>query len=61
MKIIIIVIAIILTIPVLFIFGWIIDIFYSFSFFANIVITAFFAFKFCMDTSTKVDDYLYKK
>ena len=61
MSIIVLLIAAVLTIPVLFIFGWFIGIFYSFSFFANIIITAFFAFKFCMDTSTKVDDYLYKK
>lgn len=27
----------------------------------NQFFTAFFAFKFCMDSSTKVDDYLYKK
>ena len=27
----------------------------------NQFFTAFFAFKFCMDSSTKIDDYLYKK
>ena len=26
----------------------------------NMVFTAFFAFKFCMDSATKVDDYIYK-
>lgn len=60
-TIIIILITAALTIPVILIFGWIIDLFYLFCFFANAAITAFFAFKFCMDTSTKVDDYLYKK
>jgi hypothetical protein len=61
--IIIILIAVVLTIPVIWIFSWIIgfNIFFVFSFFANAIITAFFAFKFCMDTSTKVDNYLYKK
>ncbi|MFX0076493.1 MAG: hypothetical protein ACFE96_13710, partial [Candidatus Hermodarchaeota archaeon] len=28
---------------------------------ANQFFTAFFAFKLCMDSSTKIDDYLYKK
>ncbi len=36
-------------------------IFTIFCFFANLFIMAFFAFKFCMDTSTGLDDYLYKK
>jgi len=53
--------AIILTIPVILIFHRFIWRFFIFCFFANLVITAFFAFKFCIDTSTTVDDYLYKK
>jgi len=59
--IIVIIIAAVLTLPVMLFFGWIIDLFYIFCFFANAAITAFFAFKFCMDTSTVADDYLYKK
>lgn len=61
MGIILIIIAAILTVPAFFIFGWIINLFYVFCFFANAAITAFFAFKFCIDTSITVDDYLYKK
>ncbi len=61
MGAILIILAVVLTIPVLIIFGRIIGLFYYFCFFANAVITAFFAFKFCMDTSTTVDDFLYKK
>jgi len=61
--IIIILIAAILTLPVIWIFSLIIGfrIFFLVSFYANTIITAFFAFKFCMDTSTKLDNYLYKK
>ncbi len=59
--IIIIIITALLTVPVVIIFGWIIDIFYLFCFFANAAITAFFAYKVCMDTSTKVDNVLYEK
>lgn len=61
MGAILIILAVVLTIPVLIIFGRIIGLFYYFCFFANAAITAFFAFKFCMDTSTAVDDFLYKK
>ncbi len=61
MGVIIIIISAVLTLPVMLIFGGIIFNFYIFCYIANIVITAFFAFKFCMDTSTKIDDYLYKK
>jgi hypothetical protein len=57
----IIIITAVLTVPVIFIFGWIIDLFYIFCFFANAAITAFFAFKLCMDTSKAADDYLYKR
>lgn len=35
--------------------------FYLISINVNLFFTAFFAFKLCMDTSTKVDDYLYSK
>ncbi|MFX0040546.1 MAG: hypothetical protein ACFFCY_14755 [Promethearchaeota archaeon] len=57
----IIIIAIILAIPVLWIFSW--NVFYLFRFFAlaDSILIAFFAYKLCMDTSIKVDDYLYKK
>jgi len=61
MGIIIIIISAILTIPVILIFGRIIWLFSIFCYIANIVVTAFFAFKFCMDTSTKADDYFYRK
>jgi len=37
------------------------EIYFIIPLFANQFFTAFFAFKLCMDTSTKVDDYLYKK
>jgi len=61
MGVIIIIISIVFTFPVMWIFGGIISIFIYFCYIANIVITAFFAYKFCMDTSIKVDNYLYKK
>ena len=35
--------------------------FFIISLSVNIFFTAFFAFKFCIDSATKVDDYLYKK
>jgi hypothetical protein len=60
MGIIIIIITAALTIPIIWFFSGIIGIFFSFSFYANIIITAFFAYKFCMDTSIKVDNFLYK-
>ncbi|MHA2037626.1 MAG: hypothetical protein ACW98X_14410 [Promethearchaeota archaeon] len=56
-----IIISAVLTLPVMWIFSGIINLFYLFCFFANQVILAFFAFKFSMDTSTGIDDYLYKK
>ena len=61
MGIIVILIAAVMTIPIVIIFGWFIDRFYLFCFFANAAITAFFAYKVCMDTSIKVDNYLYEK
>jgi len=59
--IVLIVIIAILTIPIGFLFSGIIDLFYTFCLFANLVLVAFFAFKFSMDTSISIDDYLYKK
>ncbi len=50
-----------LTLPIIWIFSGIITLFYLFCFFSNLFITAFFAFKFSMDTSTGIDNYLYKK
>ncbi len=47
-------------IPFMLIFEGITSIFYYFSYYANIVLTAFFAFKICMDSAVKVDDYLRK-
>ena len=37
------------------------DIFFIIPLFANQIFTAFFAFKFCIDSTTKMDDYLYRK
>jgi hypothetical protein len=61
MGVLIIIIAIILAIPVFWIFRS--NVFYLFTFFAlaDSIIVAFFTYKLCMDTSIKVDDYLYKK
>lgn len=61
MGIIVIVVSAALTLPIMWIFGRIINLFTIFCYIANIIITAFFAFKFCMDTSTKVDSYFYEK
>ncbi|MFX0022812.1 MAG: hypothetical protein ACFE9S_10820 [Candidatus Hermodarchaeota archaeon] len=57
----IIIIAIILAIPVFWIFRW--NVIYIFIFFAlaDSILIAFFAYKLLMDTSIKVDNYLYKK
>ena len=44
-----------------FIFTPIFDFFFIFSLYANIIVTAFFAFRFCMDTATKFDDFFYRK
>jgi len=59
-KILLIVVAV-LTIPIVWMFTGFIFRFFIFCFFANLVLTAFFAFKVCMDSSTGIDDYLYKK
>jgi len=56
-----IIISAVLTLPIMLIFSGIIKLFYLFCFFANQFITAFFAYKFSMDTSTGIDNYLYKK
>ncbi|MFX1570864.1 MAG: hypothetical protein ACFFCV_21200 [Promethearchaeota archaeon] len=61
MGAIVIIISVILTFPVMWIFSETTNYFIYFSIIVNIFITAFFAYKFCMDTSIKVDDYLYKK
>ncbi len=45
----------------LIIFDNIITLFYIFCFYANLVLTAFFAFKLCMDSAINVDNYLSKK
>ena len=37
------------------------DLFFIILLTLNLFFTAFFAFKICMDSSTKIDDYLYKK
>ncbi len=57
----IIIVAIVFTIPIYWIFSFYFIYFYIFFIFSNSILTAFFAYKFCMDSSTKVDDYLYKK
>lgn len=57
----IIIIAIILVIPVFWIFRWNVIYVFIFFAFADSILIAFFAYKLCMDTSIKVDDYLYKK
>ena len=59
-KILLLFVAVITT-PIVFMFTRFIFRFFIFCFFANLVLTAFFAFKFCMDSSTGIDDYLYKK
>ena len=55
------IIAGLLTIPVLLIFTGIIGLFYAFCYFANLFFIALFAYKWCMDTSISFDNYLYKK
>ena len=53
--------ALLVSIPTIFLFNAMVLIFLLFCIIANQLLTAFFAFKMCMDTSTKFDDYLYKK
>ena len=61
MGLVTIVLVAVLTVPIIYIFSGIINLFYLFCIFANYFITAFFAFKFSMDTSIGLDNYLYKK
>jgi hypothetical protein len=51
----------ILAIPVFWISRWIVIYLFRFFTVADSILIAFFAYKLCMDTSIKVDDYLYKK
>jgi len=62
-KKVLVLIAIILTVPLVYLFSviQILHFLFPFCLFANLVLTAFFAFKFCIDTSTTLDDWLYKK
>ncbi|MHA1931189.1 MAG: hypothetical protein ACW96X_01540 [Promethearchaeota archaeon] len=55
-----IIIVFIISIPTLFIFRGFLLLFASVCLIANMLFTAFFAFKLCMDSSTKFDDLLYK-
>jgi len=61
MGIVTVIISVVLTLPIMWLFSGIINLFYLFCFYANLVITPFFAYKFSMDTSTGIDNYLYKK
>ncbi|MFW9819545.1 MAG: hypothetical protein ACFFE5_08035, partial [Candidatus Thorarchaeota archaeon] len=64
MGVLIIIIAIIIAIiaiPVFWIFRWIAIYIFRFFAIADSILVAFFAYKLCMDSSIKVDDYLYKK
>jgi hypothetical protein len=55
-----IMIVLLISIPTLFIFRGFLILFSIICLIANQLLTAFFAFKLCMDSSTKVDDVLYK-
>jgi len=46
--------------PFILIFEGILDILYLFCFYANLFLTAFFAFKVCMDSAIKVDEVLWR-
>ncbi len=59
MSYIIIIIIFLISIPIIIIFKGILSLFYTFCLVANQFLTAFFAFKLCMDSSTKLDDYFY--
>ena len=54
-------IAIILTIPIIIIFYGIVIYFYYFCFFANLFLIALFSYKWCIDNSIKLDNFLYQK
>jgi hypothetical protein len=56
----IILIVFIISIPTLIIFKGFLILFSLVCLIANLLLTAFFAFKLCMDSSTKFDDILYK-
>ena len=58
---IIIFIIFLISLPIIIIFDGFLDRFYFFLIITNLLFTAFFAFKLCMNSSTKVDDYLYNK
>ncbi|MFX1396572.1 MAG: hypothetical protein ACFFAS_05950 [Promethearchaeota archaeon] len=55
----ILILALILVVPLGLLFGIYVEYLYLFCFYANQVIIAFFAFKFCMDSSIKIDKALY--
>jgi len=56
-----IILAIILTVPIIIIFYGIVYYFYMFCFFANLFLIALFAYKWCIDNSIKLDNFLYQK
>ena len=58
---IVILIIFLISLPTIIIFDGFLSKFYSYLIVINLIFTAFFAFKICMDSSTKVDDYLYNK
>lgn len=47
--------------PFILIFEGILSLIYLFCYYANLFLTAFFAFKVCMDTAIRVDEYLWKR
>ncbi|MFX1375465.1 MAG: hypothetical protein ACFFA0_06615 [Promethearchaeota archaeon] len=53
------IIIFLISIPIVIIFKDLLNLLYFFFLIANQLLTAFFAFKLCMDSSTKVDDYFY--
>ncbi|MCK4285824.1 MAG: hypothetical protein KAX18_06460 [Candidatus Lokiarchaeota archaeon] len=57
---IVIIVVFIISIPTVFIFREFLILFSLICLIANQLLTAFFAFKVCMDSSTKVDDFLYR-
>jgi hypothetical protein len=57
---IVIIIVFLISIPTIFIFRGFLILFSFICLIANQLLTAFFAFKLCMDSSTKVDDFFYK-
>ena len=57
----IILIIFIISLPIIIILEGFFERFNSFLIITNLLFTAFFAFKLCMDSSTKIDDYLYNK